>query len=279
MPSPKDTTITVLPHLSLFAGFGHPTTDTPHPAQMRDGTPRNPHRDGNINAMTQAEFDALPTWSDIEDDPEDNRLQQRPRDGPPRYSTCMQESCLTPLLPRITLVEHAAHEEDDSKHGFWGERAAQTYDSILTSFPAFRRSSAAEMCERKTRGAGRRGMWASCFFWVALGMGMLVLIGVGFAIDLGASEFGFGTGVAAYMVSGARHGSVSVSGGMREMHFCLTPPNRFAPTSQTWHYIAPLAPTRCTTQVLTLSAGPADAWKLHSSDELRLGNAAGPRVA
>ncbi|KAF2846718.1 hypothetical protein T440DRAFT_482321 [Plenodomus tracheiphilus IPT5] len=274
MADPNDNTNIVLPHLSLFAGFCRPQTDTRHHSHMLDGSPRhNTHpRDGNINAMSQAEFDALPTWSDIEDEPDYNR--QQPRDAPPRYSACV-DSYLTPLLPRVAVVE----TDDDagqaiSRHGFWSETVVPTYDSILTSFPAFRGRST-EMCERK--GRGKMGFWAFCCFWIALCVGMLATVGVAFALDLGASRYGYGIGIAAYVVGGGEGHEMGGSG--REMRFCLTTPNRFAPGAQKWRYLAPLASTDCDTQILTLQAGPAEAWKIHTSDELQIEHEAGNHVA
>lgn len=63
------------------------------------------------------------------------------------------------------------------------------------------------------------------------------------------------------------------------MRFCLSTPNRSAPGSQTWHYIAPNAPTPCTTEILTLLADAADQGKLHTSDKLRIEDDTEIRVA
>ncbi|KAI8938189.1 hypothetical protein NX059_005853 [Plenodomus lindquistii] len=268
MASPNDNTNIVLPHLSLFANFCRPQTDTSHPSQILDGSPRDPCRDGNFNAISQAEFDALPTWSDIEDDPDFNHHRQRARDAPPQYSACVEPaSCITPLLPRPRAVE-IDDDDEDSQCGFWGEIVE--YDSMLASFPAFRGRSAASY-ERK--GKGMRRTWEPLWFILSLCVSMLVTIGVAFAMDLGASQYGYGTGIAQYMVQGMGEKSVSTeTAGGREVQFCLSMPDRVAPGAQTWRFMSRFAPMECSSQVLTLHVGPEDAWKLHTSDELTIGD-------
>jgi len=201
MADPDNSQDSILPYLSLFAGFCKPATDTRRPDLMRDGNLRNPNRDGNINAMSQAEFDALPVWSDNDNEPEHD--QQRCRRAPPRYKAC-EDSCLTPLLPRST-VDKIYYDEEDSQGGFWGERVP-TYDSILTSFPRLRESYPVE--KRKIK--KRKSLWALYSVWCAITVGMLAVIGVAFAMDLGASRYGYGTGVAALMLQ--RLPSMSKSG-------------------------------------------------------------------
>lgn len=55
------------------------------------------------------------------------------------------------------------------------------------------------------------------------------------------------------------------------MRFCLATPNRDVPTAQTWRYLAPNGRDDCHTEVVTLSASPADGWKLYTSDAILFG--------
>lgn len=211
MADPNYNQDNALSHLSLFAGFCKPATDTRRPDQMRDGNPRNPNRDGNINAMSQAEFDALPAWSDIEDEPDHH--QQRRKRAPPRYNVCV-DTCLTPLLPR-SAVDKIYEDEEDIRRGFWGERVP-TYDSILTSFPRLREPSTEKPKPKK-----RTSLWVLCCFWCAIIVGMLAVIGVAFAMDLGASQYGYGTGMAALIVQGLPNRSTN--GQQREVRYSHSP--------------------------------------------------------
>ncbi|KAF1953468.1 hypothetical protein CC80DRAFT_537670 [Byssothecium circinans] len=68
------------------------------------------------------------------------------------------------------------------------------------------------------------------------------------------------------VVDGAMYASAP-----QEMQFCLETRNRDAPVSRVWRYIAPLSHEDCATQIATLTAGPTDAWKLHSDDKILFG--------
>ncbi|KAH9861704.1 hypothetical protein J1614_011457 [Plenodomus biglobosus] len=185
MSSLTDTTNTVvLPHLSLFAGFCHPPTDTRRPDQMRDGTPRKINT--NINATSPAEFDALPTYSDTEEDPEDHPPHHT-HCAPPNHSASTA-SHLTPLLPRVTVVDletstsdakHPSHTCDNNT-----DNNATQYASILTSFPRFRASSA-DACAREKN---VRSTWSDSTWPLraVLAVALLAVLGVAFAVDLAA---------------------------------------------------------------------------------------------
>lgn len=86
--------------------------------------------------MTQSEFDALPPWPDVEDDPEYNitRPHHLP---PPSYNTCM-DSHHTPLLLSTSGIQA---EDEESQCGFW-DIHGPSYNSILTAFPVSRGRSA-----------------------------------------------------------------------------------------------------------------------------------------
>lgn len=266
MADPNKSSDDILPHLSLFAGFCKPAPDTLRPDLMRDGHLRNPNRDGNINAMSQAEIDALPAWLDAEDEPEDH--QQQHRRAPPKYNP-YDDSCFTPLLPR-SAPDQVYEDEEEAHCGFWRERVP-TYDSILTSFPRLRESYPEKREARKIE--KKKSLWVLCCFWCAITIGMLAVIGVAFAMDLSASQHGYGTGVAALMLQGLP--SLSTSGQPHKMRFCLSTPNRSAPSSQIWRYMAPGSPTECTTEIVTLVADAAEQGKLHTSDRIRFGEDVG----
>jgi len=56
------------------------------------------------------------------------------------------------------------------------------------------------------------------------------------------------------------------------MSFCLASPNRQAPGSQTWRYIAPGSHVDCTSDIVTLSATAGEQWKLRIDDEILFGD-------
>jgi hypothetical protein len=55
-----------------------------------------------------------------------------------------------------------------------------------------------------------------------------------------------------------------------QMQFCLVTPNREAPGPQTWRLLSTESRNDCTTEIVTLLAGPTAQWNMHVGDRVSI---------
>ncbi|KZM28133.1 uncharacterized protein EKO05_0001151 [Ascochyta rabiei] len=96
----------------------------------------------------------------------------------------------------------------------------------------------------------------------------LVSCAIYLGLDLALNQYGLGMG----LIDRIRGGRLPPSPIARELHFCLSSPNREAPGPQTWHLMSSRQHRECTTEVVTLLATPTEVWKLRSDDDIVFGN-------
>ncbi|CAO2654042.1 Nn.00g107750.m01.CDS01 [Neocucurbitaria sp. VM-36] len=195
--------------------------------------------------------------------------------SPPPYSNC-HDSHLDlfndPNDPQVRVVEdeesqHTPFHDNDQKGSYRWNVADQNKHS-------------------------HRNAYAFCCFWCSLSTFILAVLAIFFVVDLGFSQFGYGTGMARSMIHwNARPSntqyevskSVSDVGNptwrhmliinvFPQMHFCLATPNREAPGPQSWRYMSATTYTDCVTEIVTLLASPSELSKLHPGDEVSIGS-------
>lgn len=120
------------------------------------------------------------------------------RGAPATDSENTNASLLTPkdcMHSHSTLLEDIERpqiHDEESKFGFWGEHlptSAKTKNRL--------RSVAWKSYKR-----GNRSLYAFCCLWCAGSICILVTFGLFFVLDLAASPFGLGTGMAQRMIYG-----------------------------------------------------------------------------
>ncbi|KAF1848747.1 uncharacterized protein K460DRAFT_277935 [Cucurbitaria berberidis CBS 394.84] len=171
--------------------------------------------------------------------------------SPPPYSNCNDTHS---KLFAITQTREV--EDEESQCGFPDEGTPYHDDDDNNN--AFK-----SIALRDTRNS-KQNVYAFCCFWCASSVCVLIAFGIFFALDLGFSQIGYGTGMAQWMI----HGPARRSSTQHEMRFCLATPNREAPGPQTWRYIAPMTYDDCATEITTLLASPSEFWKLLPGDEI-----------
>jgi hypothetical protein len=181
---------------------------------------------------------------------------------------------------------HAESDDEESQCGFWGEDAP-FYDSETHSF--WSKSTV------PVKGK-HRSLHDTICFWSATAMSLLTSFLLCWALISNFSQYEFNfrtakwsTNHSAPMASSqheVRHSILPISKVARfltnelaQLRFCLTAPNREAPTAQKWQYLPPSDPFDCTTEIITLSADSSNYWKVHTSDSIILGDPSQPSIS
>ncbi|PSN72476.1 hypothetical protein BS50DRAFT_658403 [Corynespora cassiicola Philippines] len=147
----------------------------------------------------------------------------------------------TPAPPRGPADEELAL-------GFWGEHAQDAAQHTVA------------LRARQVRASCRRVFYDFAAFVITVVFLVFIVVG----IDLSMRWFARSVGV-----HGQSGGALGAEGMGQQIHFCLATPNRVAPGPRTWRI---MSSEECNTEILTLTAGLGDSWKLTSADTIEIGD-------
>jgi hypothetical protein len=170
-----------------------------------------------------------------------------------------------PYTYNTTLHPHGVGVGEESCCGFWsGAEPSSDSDNIRACYATF---------------------YATCYASFAFSFTIIACIGyliaLVFAMELVAAQFGSDMGFVKWVANrGNTHydASITITFTRRianemklQMRFCLESVNRQVPGPQVWRYITKDGVAECTTELLTLSAGSSDVWKMRFGDETIFG--------
>jgi hypothetical protein len=172
-----------------------------------------------------------------------------------------RDTATPPYTYNTTLHPHGVGVDEDSCCGFWsGTDPSSASYNIRACYATF---------------------YASFAFSFTIIACIGYLITLVFAIELVAAQFGSDMGFVKWVANrGNTHYDVSITITFTirmanevklQMRFCLESVNRQIPGLQVWRYITKDGVAECTTELLTLSAGSSDVWKMRFGDETILG--------
>jgi hypothetical protein len=172
-----------------------------------------------------------------------------------------RDTATLPYTYNTTLHPHGVGVDEDSCCGFWsGTDPSSASYNIRACYATF---------------------YASFAFSFTIIACIGYLITLVFAIELVAAQFGSDMGFVKWVANrGNTHYDVSITITFTirmanevklQMRFCLESVNRQIPGPQVWRYITKDGVAECTTELLTLSAGSSDVWKIRFGDETILG--------